>query len=402
LSRADATGDWVRGLQKAGQELDALRVPEWLVPAVRWVTDAPRPVKQEKWFREALDLTNRVVRELHVSTDFSDLRTVPALLELFVLIRNKRAHGARTSTLFRGTYELLCKSVLLLTEHCPMWVSTHVLAEKELMGGERAALVLKGVHPATVTRVPDSQWPRNTENHPASLALQAPEGTILFSSLMRFNPDSQRCFFANSAPDQRLSAEFLDYFDGAIEHQSVGDYALQPTRDTPELKVALFPSSALAQLEAVYPAVGHQRHRPRLMLEQALQALAPQWRSVEFTQLNEVRVPQQPGVYAFSSRCEVASLPSHLVVIYVGQTENLRTRYNSYLQEMTREGGRELVATALNEFPRVDFWYTVITSTEDRLRLEDWMIKAIDPPANTRGRVGFVIPDAERIWRSDA
>ena len=76
----------------------------------------------------------------------------------------------------------------------------------------------------------------------------------------------------------------------------------------------------------------------------------------------------------------------------------MRVRFNDYIRELEDEEGRDSIQKFFQEFINIHYCYTIIKSEEDRIKLEDLLIKTIDPPANKLGRIIGNITQPEEIW----
>lgn len=59
--------------------------------------------------------------------------------------------------------------------------------------------------------------------------------------------------------------------------------------------------------------------------------------------------------------------------LYAGKTDNLRRRFREHVRERSEE---------LQCFNVLEFWYVVESSSAERTRMEDAMIRAMSPPSN--------------------
>jgi len=109
------------------------------------------------------------------------------------------------------------------------------------------------------------------------------------------------------------------------------------------------------------------------------------WRENKFAITEVEKVPDKAGLYTFLIEPRVANHPSCSYLMYVGQTGNLRIRFQQYLKEKDRESGRPKVVRLLNKYPDYLFFcYTILSNTQNIDILEQALISAYIPPCNDR------------------
>lgn len=109
------------------------------------------------------------------------------------------------------------------------------------------------------------------------------------------------------------------------------------------------------------------------------------WRKVLFTRLEKDEVPECCGVYVF---CTAPALTGdldskHLLralfnAVYVGQTTNLRQRFN----EHWRKPMPPMSAVRACFSATLEFWFTVLNSEDDLWLVESTLIECLGPAAN--------------------
>jgi excinuclease UvrABC nuclease subunit len=110
------------------------------------------------------------------------------------------------------------------------------------------------------------------------------------------------------------------------------------------------------------------------------------WRKVSFSKFEKAQVPTVAGVYVF---CAGPPNPARdsgrrnllnglFNVIYVGQTVNLRSRFDNHLRKPMdpMQLARAIFPTTL------EFWFTPANSEQELCELERILIKCFGPPVN--------------------
>ena len=134
------------------------------------------------------------------------------------------------------------------------------------------------------------------------------------------------------------------------------------------------------------------------------------WQSTWLDSVFQDSVPQVPGIYTIStapqSLSQIYHLPKDITgVLYVGRSNNLRTRFRQHA--ITHPDNRHLEACR-TIFGRLRFTFTPVSSTAS-VPPNDWiaatehvLIAVLNPPANRSiptggklvGRIGNAVPAA--------
>ena len=378
LSRDIALGSWVRRLAEA---ISAIRnpqytkIPDWLFDGMNWL-NRKRKVNRDPWLKAVHPLASNIHGRLKEGGDRSEypLSTVMHLLNFLTHVRNKtRGHGAKPDSFYRSVEPDLTTVVQLLALECP-W--SHLRLLVRVPGTFRDSLVLRGASPAERITMEG-----HVPGHPDRSILVSPTGEIpaYLPPLIEYQIDHDRCFFANDAfRDSIRQMEFMDYFSGEVEHLSVPNYAIAPVHQDRIRDVCEFPKAELSSTMLTLI----QAHRPEVIGQVRSRLTTATWTPIPLTDANRGRPPSAGGVYCLVSHAEAVGLTAHRVVGYVGRTSNICNRFENYLDEKDAERGRRTVRSFLVEFPEIFFWYTIVDSPESQRRLEEWMVRAIDPPVN--------------------
>ena len=383
LSRDAALGSWLQHLRQTVDKIRRLGkttdIPEWLWKGAHWLESKQR-LGRESWFTDASQAASEVHKLLKRDGDPSQFRfaRVIELFEFLIHLRNKtRGHGAKAESFFLVCDPHLVQITRTLATHFS-WFRIELLSR--IPGSFRDCLVLRGATPTERTVM---------EGHAGldpdrSIVIRPASGRSAdLPPLMEYRVDEDKCLFANDGfqlGTRRM--EFIDYFSGGVEHVVV-PYAVEPVQQNRIGDVCEFPKTDVTDVTAGFVQV----HRSQVIKRVRDHVEAAWWSRIALTEANRGRLPSKGGVYCLISHAEAAGLEAHKVVGYVGRTDDLCARFEDYLEEKQANRRRPSVGHFVSEFPGVRFWYTMIDSPESRRRLEDWLIKAIDPPVNERLRL---------------
>ena len=113
------------------------------------------------------------------------------------------------------------------------------------------------------------------------------------------------------------------------------------------------------------------------------------WESLPFEDASQAKLPQEPGIYAFTIEVKQAKLPGHGYIMYVGKAgdlsdNTLRKRFSKYRSDLRRERGRPKVLYMMKKW-RGDLVFNYASlggKTVDLKKLEEAFINAVRPPIN--------------------
>ncbi len=132
--------------------------------------------------------------------------------------------------------------------------------------------------------------------------------------------------------------------------------------------------------------LGYQQIKPMMLdeLSQKLKGFNLNWQYEKFIEANQKLIPAQPGVYMFIVRPRSANIEHHCIILYFGESGNLRSRFKQYVAE--RDGvkptDREHIKVMLNIYKnRLDFAYVTLGRYQTN-EVEDLLIDAFDPCCN--------------------
>jgi hypothetical protein len=385
LANSSAIGDWARSINITVSHLLGYQHQSDVFAALTWLNNAYKPAATPAWLETFRSDVRVVLEKFSSDVAYDQPRRVLDVLPWIVQIRNKRAHCPQLHYFFADTFQPLYRCAEFLFESSPV-LSLELLGRMSIQG---KSLLLQGPAPATL-RVHESQaWPQNKgKSVDICVTVKRADGTMELLGLPRlvhYSEPNSVCMFVNSGPNGEDKHEFINYHDGKTARYALSDYAVEPRPAIPEsLDIIAFPKADAVAIDNAWPIYAQQTLRPRLVNEMHAKSMNVGWKAVDFNKLNIVRVPPEPGLYAFVSHCCAAGLEAHTVVGYVGQASSLQSRFQDYLSEKIDTQGREQVVQFLSEFRLVKFWYAAVKSQSDRDTLEDWIIKAIDPPGNMK------------------
>ena len=125
------------------------------------------------------------------------------------------------------------------------------------------------------------------------------------------------------------------------------------------------------------------------------------WKAVKFEKENKATIPENQGVYAFFVEPQVADLPNHAYLMYIGETgqdgdNNLRERFSDYLS-YKKNSKRLHIHRFLNKWDGyLYFYYAEISQSAVNLRdLETMLLDTFVPPYNRKD----FSPEIGRIFR---
>jgi hypothetical protein len=130
--------------------------------------------------------------------------------------------------------------------------------------------------------------------------------------------------------------------------------------------------------------------------QKKLPHFTPSWQEVKFERSNKSRVPEEQGIYIFVVRHPGGHLVNHdhRFILYVGQTVNLRQRFNQYFRyENTDEPSDQLkreMVIVWEDLLYFGFFTTTNFSKEERTDIEYDLIDYIVPPINEEWRADYV------------
>ena len=378
LSRNIAIGSWLHSLHKATEALKNIRlhtsIPDWLSNGMNWL-NKKRNRAPDEWFTALQESALAAHDLLKRDGDRSEFHfiTLTNVLDFLARLRNKtRGHGAKPDSFYRYAEPHVTTIVASFSLH--PWCALQLLTK--VPGTFRDCLVLRGSTPTQ--RMPMHSHIAVDPERP--MLVNSPTGGHAYlPPLVEYDIDYDRCLFANDAfKSATRQMEFMDYFSGMIDYRGVPHYASDPIPKNRLGNICEFPKS---QFSNPTPALT-QVHRPRVLDEARSRLATTAWSRMELIEANRGRPPSGSGVYCLVSHVEVAGLEAHRIVGYVGRAQNLSVRFANYLDERNAAHGRQGIRDFLATFPDIVFWYATVDSTQDRARLEDWLIKAIDPPVN--------------------
>ncbi len=107
------------------------------------------------------------------------------------------------------------------------------------------------------------------------------------------------------------------------------------------------------------------------------------WVVFPFEQSKADQIPDGPGIYAFLIQPGIASNLNASYLMYIGQTNSLRSRYRDYLREPDSPIGRPKIVVLLDMYRGFLSFSCAPLSGADQLEcIEDALLGAYIPPAN--------------------
>jgi len=120
------------------------------------------------------------------------------------------------------------------------------------------------------------------------------------------------------------------------------------------------------------------------------------WNYIPYRQESLTTLPNEPGVYAFVIRPEIANLHDCGYLMYVGKAEkqSLRMRCRTYFAESKKKKGRPPIHRLLTFWKSNLYLYFATVPSDGTLvsDVEAELLKAFVPPCNTQfpGKLGRV------------
>lgn len=373
LSRASSLGEWNVVLKACLDALSRARTADWVFKIQSWASKNDR---KDPHLAIVIDKCELILAHLKKDGEDYDEKIISktSAINFLIFVRNKtRGHGAKTEYFYHQQCANLTAVVVSLAEGCPALV---VALGARIVSKFQECVWLKGTVPAARAVLP----PGLDDTVETSLFI-APENdnALYLAPLILYEQEENLTWIANgifNLATQKL--EFMEYYNGRVCKKQIAKYSHEPVprkdwvKDVTGFKVEE-PSQDITLV---------QRHNGTL-IQAARAAIKPgTWKSFELLEQNGARVSKGAGVYCLVSHSQVAGLEAHRIIGYVGRSSDLQKRFCDYLAEKKDPDGRDAVRQFLNNYPKVYFWYVMVEKLDDQKNLEDWLIKAIDPPGN--------------------
>ncbi len=115
------------------------------------------------------------------------------------------------------------------------------------------------------------------------------------------------------------------------------------------------------------------------------------WHKTRFEEANQVHIPKERGIYAFTVELSPSKLPQHGYILYVGiagdtSAATLHSRYRQYVANLKKEDGRPAVFFMLKNWSG-DLFFNYVPlagSSVDLGKMEKSLLSAVIPPVNKR------------------
>lgn len=106
---------------------------------------------------------------------------------------------------------------------------------------------------------------------------------------------------------------------------------------------------------------------------------------------NQIHIPKERGIYAFTVELVPSKLPSHGYILYIGITGDtsaatLYSRYRQYVTNLKKENGRPAVFFMLKNWSG-DLFFNYVPLARGAIdlgRMEKSLLSAVTPPVNKR------------------
>lgn len=95
-------------------------------------------------------------------------------------------------------------------------------------------------------------------------------------------------------------------------------------------------------------------------------------------------IPDKPGIYTLLIQPGIAGHPACSYLMYVGQAQSLRHRFEDYLGSERRETGRPKIFRLLNKYSDYIWFCFTPVSLAELDNVEKTLIKAYEPPCNNQ------------------
>ncbi len=146
-----------------------------------------------------------------------------------------------------------------------------------------------------------------------------------------------------------------------------------------------------------WEAQTYQHFKDQVKTSPAYSASGLDWVCLPFESAHMDKLPVAGGIYAFSYTYGCLGFPEQKIIMYVGETENLRSRLNEYMgiyigisegipedDPAARPNRRnDRLRHLFSTFEKLEMLYCTLNLTEDeRCDLERNLINLLDPPFN--------------------
>lgn len=113
------------------------------------------------------------------------------------------------------------------------------------------------------------------------------------------------------------------------------------------------------------------------------------WKRIRFEKANQIKIPKERGIYAFTLLLDTEDLPIHGYILYMGITgddsaADLHSRYGQYLADARRMNKRPKVCAMLSKWDG-DLFFNFVPIPDKRIslaKLERSFLSAVVPPVN--------------------
>jgi hypothetical protein len=371
-SRADSIGVWHGVLLNAIEDLRSVRVDDWFFEFMKWLDSDVKKNAINLQLKEAVDKTRDYLSGFGPKYK-NDIKKIKDVFAFLVFLRNKtRGHGALPPSYYHRNAPLLEVIIGKLCETCPLMRVSLLSPDPSHFSRAR---ILVGAIPSD-----NVEFKAATIHYEEStLFINVAGDNYFLPPLIHYFFDDDAVWFANSAYDELgYSLEFIELLTGNLKTISIKLYAQEPIEKRKSVKAVIkFPA------HEVVSTIFVQNHCPEVIKNLLANVPKAIWHHHPLKIQYEAKLPEIRGVYCLISHAHSAGLEAHKVLGYVGQTGNLKNRFREYISEGGSETGRERVREFIKRFPDIHFYYTAVDQPEDQTNLEEWMIKAIDPFANT-------------------
>ena len=134
-------------------------------------------------------------------------------------------------------------------------------------------------------------------------------------------------------------------------------------------------------------------------LQSTLQPLMqlPHWETLPFEDAQIEKIPQRSGIYVMVYQYRVLAVANQEVILYLGETEDLRDRVRQHLSTSRQSLQGPIQVAPKTHDERMKLLFRIYTPlsirycpldlpTEERLQLERELIGLFDPPFNVKHR----------------
>lgn len=213
LLQANGIGTWEEALSQLEESARIYHARGALRTVLDWLSDKSPKDKQT----DLKEVQGNIIELISTNGVLASLQpNTKGLIKALVNLRNKtpRGHGAQTPDFQRRANHELWRALVLILAESPI-TQTELLYVYSGPGGPYARPLKGPIPTAAIAWIGDG----------TGLYIRTASGEVYaVSPLMRYESDSDRCYFVNGDWDRRNeTTEMIDYLDGSRLREHIGD-----------------------------------------------------------------------------------------------------------------------------------------------------------------------------------